>query len=173
MLKTFKPLAALSLALIAGSASAVDIGFDNLTNKAVKTYKENGYVVTATIRQGPGRRKSRRDQQLQTSGFTFEAAAAKEETQFDLQVLRPGLRQCHGREVDLHGRRASPASKLDSACPQLDLHVKKGVVTFDGSGLDDVSSFTLPGTRGGKESEIDDQRESGVVGRVRSRARWR
>ena len=153
MFKMLKPVALVSLALIAGSASAVTIDFDTLTNKPVTTYKESGYVITSTIKKDLVGQLAP-DEQLQTSGFTFTADPKDASSTFDLLSFDLDKGSATGVKFSytIDGVTSGP---IGVSTKNSIFTFKKGVVTFDDGGLDDVSSFTLLGTGGGKEFEID------------------
>ncbi len=145
MFKMLKPVALVSFALIAGSAGATTINFSGLTNTSVSKYTEKGYVVTSTIKKdliGEIDGSLPTDLELQSSGFTF---MAKGSTAFDLLSFDLDKGSASGVKFSytIDGVTSGPigVSQANSL-----FTFKKGVVTFDDGGLDDLTSFTILGT---------------------------
>jgi hypothetical protein len=141
MLKMFKPLALVSLALIAGSASAAKIEFDGLVGEgAVKTYKESGYVVTATKGKDLVA-ESAPDAQLQSSGFTFAATAGNKNQDFDLNSFY--LDFGTASDVKLTYTVDGLDTTIDLADASTGFFTVNKNDIFSFTGLDDLSSFSL------------------------------
>jgi len=144
MLKMLKPVALVSLALIAGSAGAATIGFDNLGTTPVKTYKESGYLVTATKGKDLVAEFAP-DAQLQSAGFTFTATAANKNADFDLTsfFLDFGSATDVTLTYTVDGQSAETIDLADTSSGLFKVN-KNDVYSF--TGLDDLSAFSLAGT---------------------------
>jgi len=141
MLKILKPVALVSLVLIAGSASAAKIEFDGLVGEgAVKTYKEKGYVVTATKGKDLVAQFAP-DAQLQSSGFTFEATAGNKNQEFDLDSFY--LDFGTASDVKLTYTVDGLDTTIDLADTSTGLFTVNKKDVFKFTGLDDLSSFSL------------------------------
>ena len=164
MFKMLKPVALVSLALIAGTASATKIEFEDLGSVGVHTYKESGYLVTAT-KGADLVGQFTTDEQLQSSGFTFEATAANKKQDFDLDSFYLDF----GSAVDVtltFTVDGGATQTIDLADPSSFFKVNKNdIYTF--SGLDALSSFTVSGLNSkgkanGAEFEMDSIRVTAV-----------
>ena len=168
MFKMLKPAALVSLALVAGTASATKVEFEDLGNVAVHTYKEDGYLVTATKGKDLVGQMTT-DVQLQSSGFTFEAAAGNKNQDFDLDSFY--LDFGSAADVTLTFTVDGGATQtIALADPSSFFKVNKNdIYTF--SGLDDLSSFTVSGLNSkgkanGAEFEMDSIRVTPDVAAV-------
>ena len=148
MFKTVKPLAAVTLALIAGAASAasaVTIGFDNLGSAKVGSYKENKYLVVSSkakdLTAGPAA-----NPELQSSSFEFVAAPNNPDVVFDLDSFFLDF----GAASDVKLTYITASTKIGSidlgdTSSGLFKISKKGVYTFTNA-IDDIVYFELDGT---------------------------
>ena len=167
MFKMLKPAALVSLALIAGTASAAKIQFDNLGNTPVHTYKEGGYLMTATSGKDlVGQLSS--TEELQSSGFTFAPTAGNSNQAFGLDSFTLDF----GSAIDVSltftvDGGATQTIDLDGTSSLFTFNKRTDVYTFS-SELDDLSSFTLTGlNKKGKptlasEFEIDNIKVTAV-----------
>ena len=143
MFKMLKPIALASLALVAGTASATKIEFDNLGNTAVHTYKESGYLMTATTGKDLVA-EAAPDNQLQSAGFTFQPTAGNKDQYFDLDsfFLDFGSARDVSLTFSVDGG-ATETIDLDSPSSFFKVNKKTEIYTF--TGLDDLTSFTVTG----------------------------
>ncbi len=85
MFKTIKPIAGITLALVAGLANATDISFGALSAKQPSnSYEENSFLMTPTLVGDLLGYKTGAGKALETSGFTFTAVGGGD---FDLKSL--------------------------------------------------------------------------------------
>jgi hypothetical protein len=141
MFKMLKPVALVSLMLIAGSASAAKIEFESLTKNPIDTYKESGYVVKATKGNNLEGVKTT-DWELYTAGFTFQATAGNKNQDFDLDSFYLDF----GTALDVRltytvDGEAKQTIDLGDTSSSLFTVNKNDVFKF--TGLDDLSSFSL------------------------------
>jgi hypothetical protein len=140
MFKMLKPVALVSLALIAGSASAAKVEFESLGNVAVHSYKENGYLVTAAKGKDLVAQLAP-DAQLQSSGFTFEATAGNKNQDFDLDSFY--LDFGTASDVKLTYTTGGLDTTIDLADTSSGFFTVNKNDIFSFTGLDDLSSFSL------------------------------
>ena len=139
MFKTFKPVAGLTLALVAGLANATDISFGSLSAKQSSTsYDENSYLITPTFADDLLGVKTGAGKVLETSGFTFVSSGATAGNVFDLNSFIMDFG--NATDVTLTYTVAGVAGST-----MIDLK-DKADDTYKFTGLDDLTSFTLEGT---------------------------
>lgn len=144
MFKSFKPLAGLSLLLLAGVASATTIGFGGLSKKSfADTYTENGYELSSSTSNmiALGSPKF-----LDTTGFSFASTTG---AAFDLDAFDLAFNSADN--VTLSYTFADGSSGTLALNDKNNDHYK-----FD---LDDLTSFSLAGTattgRGKNRKTVD------------------
>ena len=146
MFKTIKPLAGVTLALVAGLANATDISFGGLSAKTFSpSYEENSYLITPTLADDLIGFKTGAGKALESSGFTFTAVSGGT---FDLKSF--DLDYFDANKVKLTYTIDGKSAKTVTLGGSADYTVN----------LDDLTSFSLSGLTRGAPADflVDDIR---------------